>query len=309
MQTNGNTLLRFSITNQSRFPFEYVSFELPGINVPAVAPVASFISRYHYAVQNTYSDSLIKFTGLNTATYRYDQIDNFRYEVNTALLNAAGNEVVRIQVKAGDIISTVELNLKNCADRKNKTFPAELTLFKGAEAEQGIALTWQTTREENSAYFSIQHSLNGSQFEEIGQLKSRGISTSTQTYQFSHTEAAAGNNFYRLKQVDQEGKFSYSPVILVEIKATEKPKTGTFSVFPNPIVNKAFTITLENALQPNQTAQVILSDLQGKTVWEKQLKPEPDLQVNLSHERILPGVYVLKVETSGFQAIRKVIIQ
>ena len=95
----------------------------------------------------------------------------------------------------------------------------------------------------------------------------------------------------------------------MDIKAAEKPKTSTFSVFPNPIVNKAFTITLENALQPNQTAQVILSDLQGKTVWEKQLKPEPELQVNLPSHRILPGVYLLKVETSGFQAIRKVIIQ
>src|SRR5688572_4597414 len=83
-QGNGTTQLKFRVFNASRYAFEHIMFELPGQNLPAVSPKTSYISRYHYSVQNTFNDSLIKFTGLNTTTYRYDQNDVFRYTVDSA---------------------------------------------------------------------------------------------------------------------------------------------------------------------------------------------------------------------------------
>lgn len=305
-QASGNTQLRFTITNMSQFPLENVTFELPGKNIPANAPMASYIGRYHYAVQNPYADSLIKFTGLNTATYRYDQGDQFRYEVNSALLRSADNMKIQIQVKAGDISSTVVFDLENCAKKPVITLPVELISFKGVGTDQGVALTWVTASEKDCAYFTVQHSSDGSLFEAVGKLSGNGNSLSEKTYKFTHPTPLNGKNFYRLKQVDVDDSFRFSPIILVD---TNKLATPGFSIYPNPATENKFYIWLENKTSPNQTVRFWLSDLTGKTLLEQDFKARQEILVDLAGKGLPAGLYLVKVQQGESQQLRKVIIE
>jgi hypothetical protein len=74
-----------------------------------------------------------------------------------------------------------------------------------------IILNWRTTSEENNAYFDIEHSTNGLDFSKIGTIKGQGTKTTFTDYTFVHTPSVS-NNYYRLKQVDLDEHFSYSPV-------------------------------------------------------------------------------------------------
>ena len=117
-QGNGTTQLKFRVINSSPYPFTSVMFDLPGSNLPAISPQASYIARYHYAVQNNFQDEFVKFTGLNTGTYRYDQNDVFRYTVDSATFHNGLNTIIDVVAVAGNLTGVVTFNLDHCFWKK-----------------------------------------------------------------------------------------------------------------------------------------------------------------------------------------------
>ena len=77
-------------------------------------------------------------------------------------------------------------------------------------------LAWQTATETNAAKFDIEQGTNGTNFQTIGAIKAKGISTTPQYYSFAHEHPASPINYYRLKMVDTDAKFKYSKVIAVK---------------------------------------------------------------------------------------------
>ena len=305
-QGNGTTQLKFKIFNASRFPFEHVMFELPGQNLPAVSPTASYISRYHYSVQNTFNDSLIKFTGLNTATFRYDQADIFRYTVNTAEFTNGNNSTIEIVAKAGILVGTVTFNLEECEDMIIEPLPVELSAFKGAASSTGIALSWNTASEKNNDFFSIQHSTDGRNFESAGYVKGNGTTSSAHSYSFNHNNPVAGKNYYRLKQVDLDGTTAYSSVIVVEAKDV-KAAALALSVFPNPTQGE-INIRLEKGMNASEVAKVMITDLNGRTIISEEIRGGQDLKLNLG-SKLKAGMYLVKVQSGANSAFQKIIVR
>src|SRR6478735_2508883 len=185
-QGNGTTQLKFKVVNSSPQPFISVMFDLPGSNLPAISPQASYISRYHYAVQNNFNNEFIKFTGLNTATYRYDQSDVFRYVVDSATFHNGLNTIIDVEAQAGTLNGFVSFNLEECDDMIIEPLPVELISFKGAASNEGITLTWTTASEKNNDYFSVQYSTDGRNFESVGYVKGKGTTAATSNYSFLH---------------------------------------------------------------------------------------------------------------------------
>ena len=77
-------------------------------------------------------------------------------------------------------------------------------------------LTLATASEQNDTYFDVEHSTNGLEFKTIGNVKGQGTAQTVTNYNFEHTAPIAGINYYRLKQVDFDGAFTYSPVQSIE---------------------------------------------------------------------------------------------
>ena len=108
--------------------------------------------------------------------------------------------------------------------------PVEMTNFDATTVNNTVKLNWLTASERNNAYFDVERSANGQDWSKIGQVKGSGTSAKTTKYSFSDETPLPTVNYYRLNQVDNDGKSSYSPTISVNIKGNGKQ----FSVFPNP---------------------------------------------------------------------------
>ena len=91
--------------------------------------------------------------------------------------------------------------------------PVRLASFSGKRVENQLLLGWQTTFESNSDYFVIERSADARSFEAVGRVASVGFSESMQGYGFTDAAPLKGANYYRLRQVDRDGRFDYSKIL------------------------------------------------------------------------------------------------
>ena len=112
----------------------------------------------------------------------------------------------------------------------NNALPVEY--YQALRIENNNELTWATSQQVNNAHFEIEHSKDGRLFKEIARIKGEGNTTLINHYKYVHLNQIIGNNYYRIKQVDNDGKFSYSNVVFAEYLANK------FSVYPNPVSNR-----------------------------------------------------------------------
>ncbi|MBH8558490.1 T9SS type A sorting domain-containing protein [Hymenobacter negativus] len=107
--------------------------------------------------------------------------------------------------------------------------PVELSRFDATAKGAGVALTWATASEKNSDRFEIQRSATGEVYETLGSVKGQGNTTLAHDYSFVDSHPLAGTAYYRLRQVDSDGTFSFSPVAAVQTEASTKVE-----LYPNP---------------------------------------------------------------------------
>jgi cytochrome c peroxidase len=178
--------------------------------------------------------------------------------------------------------------------------PIELLNFSGKLMDNKISLTWQTESEINNDYFTIEKSLDGKTWATIGQQKGAGNTKSTQNYSFDDVNIAEGRQYYRLKQVDFNKRFTYSKVISVENKALNSPQ---ITVYPNPTAHQ-ITVNLGN-LPVNNSTQLQLINATGQTVFVKNKLMNVSETLDLS---ALPsGQYVVLLIANGQVMSRKLV--
>jgi hypothetical protein len=107
--------------------------------------------------------------------------------------------------------------------------PMQLLSFNATPKNKKVVLNWQTTNEVNSKHFVVEHSINGRNFEPLTIVNSTGIAGFVNNYTATDHTPITGINYYRLKQVDIDGKLVYS-----EIKSIKFSHTKQLTVYPNP---------------------------------------------------------------------------
>lgn len=112
--------------------------------------------------------------------------------------------------------------------------PIELISFHGLNFNETNHLFWSTLSEINSANFEIQKSENGTVFNPIGKINASGNSNKLLNYTFPDADPEIGNNYYRLKQNDINGEYSYSPTIVI---TTIENTLSELKITPNPVQN------------------------------------------------------------------------
>lgn len=113
--------------------------------------------------------------------------------------------------------------------------PVELIHFTADVTESNwVELAWQTATEINSDYFTVERSLNLTDWEELSRLKAADNSNLVLNYDYTDTEPHSGFSYYRLKQTDFDGKFSYSSVKTIQIGLE---KISHPEIYPNPTSN------------------------------------------------------------------------
>ncbi len=97
--------------------------------------------------------------------------------------------------------------------------PVEFISFSAVQVNEQIKLEWQTATEENNDFFTVEYSLNGIDFNEVANEKGAGNSQVVNTYHYYYIPKLSGIYYYRIKQTDYNGDFSYSEIISVNYNA------------------------------------------------------------------------------------------
>lgn len=142
------------------------------------------------------------------------------------------------------------------------TLPVRWNSFTGSINNNDILLNWSTASEQNTKAFTIQHSTNGRQWDNIGTIAAAGNSNSIIQYRFLHVYPPKGINYYRIQQSDLDDRISISKTISLTITGT----SHHVSVFPNPVSGRIVNISLPS---PDKVA---VYNLQGELIMKRDLK-------------------------------------
>ena len=169
----------------------------------------------------------------------------------------------------------------------NGALPVELIDFTAVARDRQVDLAWKTATEQDNAYFEVERSVDGLQFEVLGKVAGAGNSTSIQQYQFVDVAPVAGDNFYRLRQVDFDGGYQYSPVVAIVWTAK-----GELQLSPVPVTDRLKISLPEPQLE---NAHYVIYDYSGQIVRASTLLELPTaLEIDVLS---LPkGMYLLQLQ-------------
>lgn len=190
------------------------------------------------------------------------------------------------------------------ADEASIPLPVELTTFTARVTNDGVLLSWQTASELNNAGFEIQRQSNTGAWNTLGFVKGRGTTTEAQSYSFLD-KSASGRVFYRLKQVDFDGRFEYSSIIEANAGL---PKTFELSQnYPNPF-NPSTTITYQIPVASKVKLEVY--DLLGKKVATLVNAPQEAglYDFTLNANMLSSGVYFYRLQAGSFVQTKKMML-
>lgn len=150
---------------------------------------------------------------------------------------------------------------------KTGSLPVTLTSFSGESVGQKNVLHWKTAAEINNKGFELQRSTDGTAFSTIGFVASKsndGHSNTTLHYLFEDGRPFGSDNYYRLRQVDKDGKFSLSGVVL--LKGATSSRLAISTLYPNPVRS---SLQLVVSSPSANKINLLVTDLMGRVVLQQ----------------------------------------
>lgn len=143
---------------------------------------------------------------------------------------------------------------------RTNPLPVSLVSFKAVlNIDKTVSLQWNTINEINSKQFIVERSANGVHFTAVDSVAANSTSGNHQ-YSSLDRKPLEGLNYYRLKQVDKDGKFTHSTTVMVNVKMKN---TNAVVVYPNPVKN---VLNLKITSSNNSKGEIIITDALGKII-------------------------------------------
>lgn len=298
--SNAGVQITFGNTHPNN---ELVVTRLENVSPAVVDPAASQNKTPNYWVINNYGTK----TGLSPMTIRFYVPGGFltndsplAYNLFKRASNSVGNWEPAIQASAVNVaeewveFSGITSFSQAIIAGAGVGLPIRLISFTGERIDENkVKLNWSTALEENNAGFEVQKSENGIDFNKIGFVDGAGNSVQIKNYSYID-ENAITSAYYRLKQIDYDGKFTYSPIVYINGGTTE-----TLDIFPNPVLDEIQFKASENLLKAENVLLEIIT--QSGTFLSRQkgnliaLKNKLNAQI----KNWTSGVYILKFQAEG----------
>jgi len=180
------------------------------------------------------------------------------------------------------------------------TLPLSLLHLSATHENEKVKILWKTKNELNVSAFEIERSANGTSFHKTGTVAARGSLSGEETYTSYDHQPLKGRSFYRLKQLDNDGRFKYSPVAIVYINEKK-----SFDIFPNPA--KQNTINLVFSSTVKEKLNIKIYDLSGRLHINKEwIIPH---QQCLIHHALAPGSYTISVQGKDWNETKQLIVE
>ncbi|MDQ3844532.1 MAG: T9SS type A sorting domain-containing protein, partial [Bacteroidota bacterium] len=226
--------------------------------ITVTAPVASGIT---YSINGTTYQSSAVFSGVAPGTY------------SVTARNSGGTSAA----------TTVTVNAQPVAP---KQYQIDLLNFNGIQKDDEHVLTWETKKEINSSHFIVEHSSDGFNFDVIGEVAAAGNSSDKKSYSFTY-KPNSSMNYYRLRLVTDDGKFTLSKTVTVKLKRREE---NALIILGNPVQNQ---LVFQTTGKERATIQIV--DETGKILITDYLQLSGRTNGTIDVSYLSNGVYYLVV--------------
>jgi pectinesterase len=269
--TSGNFALSYSTNNFATFT---------DVNFGIAPDGNSVVFTSNGAINNT-AIAIIREDGTNVSRYKFP-LSN----LNVA---AGSNLKIRIYYRTGSSSDGRYVKIKDFTVKgeASSTLPLDLIFFNASSTNTSIPavnLTWRTTNEVNTHKFDIERSVDGANFQSLGAVTAKNTS-GIHDYRFTDYYPLSGVSYYRLKQLDLDGKFEYSPIKAVDITNNQ------IIIYPNPVSSELAI----SHLGAKAAGKLSVFDSMGKEVLKIDgLKSENQTKVDVS--TLNSGVYFIQLQ-------------
>jgi len=191
-----------------------------------------------------------------------------------------------------DIRNGADFDLYASTLSLQSALPVTWLSFSGLAVQSAVLLKWETADEINNKGFIIQRSANGTSFDSIG-FKPASNTPGQSSYAFTDIHPLQGSNFYRLNQVDLDGKTEYSRTIRVNTR-----RENTVGLFPNPASGQLF-------LQGNVANSIICMYAQdGRRI--KEIRSGSSQVVTIDISGLMAGIYYVSITNADDKKVSTV---
>lgn len=177
-------------------------------------------------------------------------------------------------------------------------FTAELikepASFTAQKVKNNVELNWFVEYARDIGYFEIETSGDGAVFKKAGEVKTGGAGLNVQ-YSFMDKTPVSGLNYYRVKQVNKNGAFIYTPIKSIVFSViNEQIGTAKIIIYPNPATER---IQVQLPANPSGSIEASISNLNGKKLVRKTFAVSESLSLQVA--QLKPGIYILELNEAG----------
>lgn len=193
-------------------------------------------------------------------------------------------------------------NISGPAEIGGSGLPIKLLSFDAKVNVGKVILSWITVTEINNDYFTVERSANGTEFSSVGQIAGTGNSTVNISYSITDASPINGFSYYRLKQTDFDGRFTYSSVMPVFFSMNRK------NIFISAGMSQN-SATILYASESVGSAQVCISDVLGNSIFTTTVMFEKGANVlKIETPALSEGIYVITLINSDERESKRLIL-
>jgi hypothetical protein len=287
-----------SVNNNAQITMYLIDAIHPMIGVPGPeyitrywsAEPANFGGSFNYNVAYTYADADIVGVEANFKPYKYHAGtwvsclgSGFPSNMGTAVISPGTNTITWNGLTTFSDFT---------GNGNGSPLPITLLSFDVQPVLENVVITWATASESNNDYFTVERSKDGISFKSLVEVDGAGNSNDILNYKVTDFSPFEGTSYYRLKQTDFDGKYTYSEVKAVNFN---KPiQTQLWSIFPNPTNLNGVYIKNTNIDAKEVTLKII--DLTGKVIKMETINNiDANASLFVGFENISTGLYMLEL--------------
>lgn len=199
----------------------------------------------------------------------------------------------------------VQTNVEETVVVGNSSFPVRLTQFEGVLGNGIVNLSWKTATEQHTKVFEVERSTDGVNFSRIGSVAAAGAPNGS-AYAFKDLSPVNGYNYYRLKIIDEDGKYEHSTIVIINSK---KPGKLTVRLAPNPSPNGVVSLNVHGAIKGAFRIDVV--DMNGRNVMNKSLgnMTADGYSTTLNIGSLQKGIYFIRLAIGDELLTERIVLQ
>lgn len=240
-----------------------------------ISPGIQNVVKYYFTLESNNS--------IDLKLKAYDDAVNFQLLVGTAITTSA----LTTYSGTTDLIFQITTS--------SAVLPIQYIALKGFKTDDKVLIQWETEGERNNKLFEVERRTVNNDFAPIGIVYSASAAykVATKSYQYMDERPAKGVNYYRLKQVDLDGKFEYSKTITIN----NASKQG-LAVYPNPVKNRLTLQTDNDAI-----ANIKIYHINGQLIYAQKTAGANNTNIEVSN--LTNGVYFVYATLNNETVVNK----